>query len=688
MKIKIKFIEDFGKKCGLLIFPSGTHPGAQLIGNLAEGKKAGLVRSKRNLTYYPCRRQEGHKIELMLGKHRKRRINPPVYPIHPNEEKKKNLNNFITYKDLKIRWRNTSKNYRKKVTIARKWKNLHCLLPMNKSSCIFILHKNLPYTRFKKGKEKEETFSQGEETYLNLPRNNNQTKLKIETSPVQLQQKEETNDNTSDNHSHSNVYSGRKTRMTRRRMRREEREEREKYGNVTYKEEHATENNSQGMITQSEVNYYEKPPREAKHLLEKDKKDLFCIMKSNFKNEHKVTIGDIIQTEKLHRKKAGDVIYFGTVLLVGSKNFTIIGKPTVPYCRVKATIEQITLSNEILSFRFKKVRRSSRFLRIRHWLTILKINDIILDIEKVSNNDIQMKDERVKPLQIIDLWSNRWLYKNELNFIKFGENNKPLAEKIYSLIEHQPNTLLRRVLLTGRLVASGLTVWPFGGLAVWRFNRLAVRPCAAEKDCLVSCQTPPNSVVLRFEREEVTTFARKRAYGHFSRKIIEYEYIGILYPFLKITFFRVHVMYELKVFLLSRLKEKAGNQENRNLRIMGAKFEFFRFFKLNYYAFYVKKEKLYTFLHTTAAYSLVGLTVYLGYSFFHMWNDAVHYSYKHYIRKEVREKKRKEINLYGNLRLVEWSGAKEEKYNKQRKELYEKIRNARESGLIPKSEIS
>ncbi|ETW15117.1 hypothetical protein PFFVO_05967, partial [Plasmodium falciparum Vietnam Oak-Knoll (FVO)] len=44
---------------------------------------------------------------------------------------------------------------------------------------------------------------------------------------------------------------------------------------------------------------------------------------------------------------------------------------------------------------------------------------------------------------------------------------------------------------------------------------------------------------------------------------------------------------------------------------MGVKFEFFRFFKLNYYAFYVKKEKFYTFLHTTTAYSLVGLTIYL-----------------------------------------------------------------------------
>ncbi|CAD2106995.1 cytochrome c oxidase assembly protein COX14, putative [Plasmodium vinckei] len=88
---------------------------------------------------------------------------------------------------------------------------------------------------------------------------------------------------------------------------------------------------------------------------------------------------------------------------------------------------------------------------------------------------------------------------------------------------------------------------------------------------------------------------------------------------------------------------------------MGIKFEFFRFFKLNYYSFYVKKEKLYTFLHTTTAYSLVGLTIYLGYSFFNMWNEAVHYSYKHY---------------------------------KQRKELYEKIRTARDMGLIPHSEVS
>ncbi|VWU48894.1 cytochrome c oxidase assembly protein COX14, putative [Hepatocystis sp. ex Piliocolobus tephrosceles] len=92
---------------------------------------------------------------------------------------------------------------------------------------------------------------------------------------------------------------------------------------------------------------------------------------------------------------------------------------------------------------------------------------------------------------------------------------------------------------------------------------------------------------------------------------------------------------------------------------MGAKFEFFRFFKLNYYSFYVKKEKLYTFIHRTAAYSLVALTLYLSYSFFFMWNEAVQYSYKHYIRKE-----------------------------KQRKMLYDKIKVARDNGLIPRSEIN
>ncbi|CAD2093450.1 mitochondrial ribosomal protein L21 precursor, putative [Plasmodium vinckei lentum] len=384
MDIKIKLINFFRTKHGISPVSYTTQWNA-------------IRAEKRGLTYYPCRRQEGHKIELMLGKHRKRKINPPLYPIHPNEEKKKNLNNFITYKDLKIRWKNTSKNYRKKVTIARKWKNLHCLLPQNKDSCIFILHKNLPRTRNKKENISNSIIEKDVEidNVKKLAQDNKENEIK--------------NDNT------KLVVRGRRRN----------------------KQPNKWENNiEENPKVDSINNYYDKPPKHLEYLIKKN--ELFCIFKSNFINEHKVTIGDIVQTEKLHRKKAGDVVYFGTILFVGSKDFSIIGKPTIPYCKVKATIEQVTLSKEILSFRYKKVRRSSRFLRVKHWITILKIDDIIIDLKS------EIHDERNKPLQILDLWANRWLYQKELNFIKFDKNNKPLAEQIYDLVEHQPNTLHRR----------------------------------------------------------------------------------------------------------------------------------------------------------------------------------------------------------------------------------------------------
>ncbi|CRH03922.1 mitochondrial ribosomal protein L21 precursor, putative [Plasmodium relictum] len=392
----------------------------------------------------------------MLGKHRKRRINPPLFPVHPNEEKKKNLNNFITYKDLKIRWRNTSKNYRKKVTIARKWKNLHCLLPSNKNSCIFILHKNLPFTRFKKNNsniEKDNVdISFKNKTTEEQVTLNNSSNLFNHNNKNSKEPEHYNNKICEDKQSNSSLKlakSDNENLTSRNSVNYEIKENnrnmgRRKINNILRleKQRKTVENNS-NLYNHQEIdtikqNYYEKPPNNLKYLLNNDKKEMFCIFKSNFINEHKVTIGDIVQTEKLHRKKAGDIVYFGTVLFVGTKNFSIIGKPTVPYCKVKAVIEQITLSKEILSFRYKKVRRSSRFLRIKHWITILKIEDIIINLEN------EIKDERIKPLQILDLWSNRWLYQKELNFIKFDENKRPLAEQIFNLIEHQPNTLHRR----------------------------------------------------------------------------------------------------------------------------------------------------------------------------------------------------------------------------------------------------
>merc|ERR1712023_424253 len=80
--------------------------------------------------------------------------------------------------------------------------------------------------------------------------------------------------------------------------------------------------------------------------------DAFVVFKTSPQHQHKVTVGDLVQAEKLHRREAGEQVVFGTVLLVGTKAFTIVGKPTVPYAQVKATIEQQTLTGEQLIFKY------------------------------------------------------------------------------------------------------------------------------------------------------------------------------------------------------------------------------------------------------------------------------------------------------------------------------------------------
>lgn len=98
-----------------------------------------------------------------------------------------------------------------------------------------------------------------------------------------------------------------------------------------------------------------------------DTQDLFAIFKSTIYLQHKVTVGDLVQVEKLKLRNAGEKVVFGTVLMVGGRSFTILGKPTVPYARVKCTIEQQTLAGEKLVFRCgNSNQRYTKFWRRRH----------------------------------------------------------------------------------------------------------------------------------------------------------------------------------------------------------------------------------------------------------------------------------------------------------------------------------
>lgn len=110
-----------------------------------------------------------------------------------------------------------------------------------------------------------------------------------------------------------------------------------------------------------------------------DTRNAFAIVKTSVDKQHKVTRGDLVITRAIRRKQAGDKVVFGTVLLVATADWTIIGKPTVPYARVVGTIEQQTVTKDHISFTYPHASRWSRFKRSRHYVAIIHIDEIVVD---------------------------------------------------------------------------------------------------------------------------------------------------------------------------------------------------------------------------------------------------------------------------------------------------------------------
>lgn len=286
----------------------------------------------------------GHKLEVIYGQHTRKRNNPvpPKIPKHPMQDVDQNMNELVTYNDLKIRWQWTTRHRDSRMNIARKWKPQRCDHPAKKPTCAFIWHRQMPHR----------------EPMPEMPAEN------------------------------------------------------------------------------------ELPNVSTKHA--------FAVFKSSPIHQHKVTVGDLVQCEKLNCREAGEKVVFGTVLLVGSRDYTIIGKPVVPYAKVKATIEQQTLSGEVLSFTYKPRKKQSRFLRCRAYLTMVRIDEISLTPEE-DHTDPPLP----KPLRLMELWSNRWLDPAEKEPIEMvwpeGQRVEgaiaepvPKVAELYDGAEHQPGSYHRR----------------------------------------------------------------------------------------------------------------------------------------------------------------------------------------------------------------------------------------------------
>ncbi len=94
--------------------------------------------------------------------------------------------------------------------------------------------------------------------------------------------------------------------------------------------------------------------------------------------------------------EVGEQIELEEVLLVGTKDYTCIGRPTIKKARVLATIEEQSQTEKVLIFKKRRRKDSQRHRGYRHWVTMLKIDKIIHDI---NESDVQ----NTKEVEILNL---------------------------------------------------------------------------------------------------------------------------------------------------------------------------------------------------------------------------------------------------------------------------------------------
>lgn len=85
-----------------------------------------------------------------------------------------------------------------------------------------------------------------------------------------------------------------------------------------------------------------------------------------------MTDGDLIMIEGAHPADVGDVIRAEKVLLLGSRDFTLIGRPLLrpDLVRVEATVVEKSLTHTKTVFRNRR-RKNTRSINCNYYLNIL-----------------------------------------------------------------------------------------------------------------------------------------------------------------------------------------------------------------------------------------------------------------------------------------------------------------------------
>lgn len=103
--------------------------------------------------------------------------------------------------------------------------------------------------------------------------------------------------------------------------------------------------------------------------------------------QYKIVAGDVIIVEKLEAPDVGQNIFLQKVLLIGTKEYSAIGRPMLTSAKVLAHVEEQTKADKVRIFKKKRRKRYQRNIGYRHPITTLRILSIDFDpkVEHTQN---------------------------------------------------------------------------------------------------------------------------------------------------------------------------------------------------------------------------------------------------------------------------------------------------------------
>lgn len=97
-------------------------------------------------------------------------------------------------------------------------------------------------------------------------------------------------------------------------------------------------------------------------------------------SQHKVMKDDLLLANYLAEYDINDQVVFDGVLMVGTKEFTLLGRPHVTCAKVYATVEEQTELEKTIVFKKKRRKNYQKTMHYPHKITVLRINKIEVNV--------------------------------------------------------------------------------------------------------------------------------------------------------------------------------------------------------------------------------------------------------------------------------------------------------------------